>query len=123
MIHSISLKLLLNLLFYRKPAEDDDDEEDEEEEQAEVTEDHKTSAEREQEEANRAAAQKLADEEAEARNRNQELIRMQMKAQEELIQAKKEAAALATAAEVASAEGKINVMDIQVEDNFDIDDI
>lgn len=50
---------------------------------------------------------------------------MQMQAQAELQQKAKEEAEIkqAQAAEQAAADGKVNVLDIKVDDNFDIDDI
>jgi hypothetical protein len=48
---------------------------------------------------------------------------MQMAAQQQLIQERKEAAAAQQTATAASEDGKVKVMDIKVEDDFDIDDI
>ena len=46
---------------------------------------------------------------------------MQMQAQQQLIQTAKDAAAATATAN--AEDGKVNVMDINVEDDFDIDDI
>lgn len=63
-------------------------------------------------------------EETEFQRRQKELIQKQMQAQNEMITQKKEEAKLATeAAVIADTGDKVNVLDIKVEDNFDIDDI
>ena len=48
---------------------------------------------------------------------------MQMQAQQQLIQTAKEEAAEKAAAAKEAAGDKVNVLDIKVEENFDIDDI
>ena len=48
---------------------------------------------------------------------------MQMQAQQQLIQNAKEEAEKAKEASAASQGDKVNVLDIKVEENFDIDDI
>ena len=77
--------------------------------------------------------QKKAAEETEAVRRQKELIQMQMSAQQQLIQTAKDAAsnpivapvvaAPVIVAKTADTTDGVNVMDINVEDDFDIDEI
>lgn len=68
---------------------------------------------------------KRAAEEGEAMRRQKELILMQAQAQNQLLQSAKEeaeATRIAQQAEAAAA-GKVNVLDIKVDENINFDDI
>lgn len=112
-IHSFSqylTKLIVTFLFREAQEDSDEDEED-----------GGSAEENKEEEVKESPKQP---EETEFQRRQKELIQKQMQAQNEMITQKKEEAKAATeAAVIADTGDKVNVLDIKVEDNFDIDDI
>ena len=118
----------LTIWYYRQAQDEEEDEEEEEE-------DEEVQPEQPFEDDEDSPSKKKAAEESEAVKRQKELIQMQMLAQQQLIQSAKEAATTDTSSivtkELSSASmeaksetgDKVNVLDIKVEDDFDIDDI